>query len=233
MPDHKGFKLQWLVNFQKFSTLRVNSVISVLCASVRKIQWCYLNLTITYVKNMFAFISSTNEVGRIACFWSLCSWVGVFLSLIKIAQILMDFYKNCCAWSPWEYLHYTRFTLAVTKLFTSDIGIRMKCIPGLTYDRWYWSGHISGTDMINFREVHSNLSDQINDKHCLLDLSSHEQIEALSVNLMWSVRLRNSCLTIDKKLILVYVNLIRFHNLLVYSLVTFIIVTMPFHIQNT
>ena len=23
MPDHKGFKLQWLVNFQKFSTLRV------------------------------------------------------------------------------------------------------------------------------------------------------------------------------------------------------------------
>ena len=24
MPDHKGFKLQWLVNFQKFSTLRVN-----------------------------------------------------------------------------------------------------------------------------------------------------------------------------------------------------------------
>ena len=24
MPDHKGFKLQLLVNFQKFSTLRVN-----------------------------------------------------------------------------------------------------------------------------------------------------------------------------------------------------------------
>ena len=24
MPDHKGFKLQYLVNFQKFSTLRVN-----------------------------------------------------------------------------------------------------------------------------------------------------------------------------------------------------------------
>ena len=24
MPDHKGFKLQELVNFQKFSTLRVN-----------------------------------------------------------------------------------------------------------------------------------------------------------------------------------------------------------------
>ena len=27
MPDHKGFKLQQLVNFQKFSTLRVNIVI--------------------------------------------------------------------------------------------------------------------------------------------------------------------------------------------------------------
>ena len=25
MPDHKGFKLQWLVNFQKFSTLRVKT----------------------------------------------------------------------------------------------------------------------------------------------------------------------------------------------------------------
>ena len=25
MPDHKGFKLQQLVNFQKFSTLRANS----------------------------------------------------------------------------------------------------------------------------------------------------------------------------------------------------------------
>ena len=25
MPDHMGFKLQQLVNFQKFSTLRVNS----------------------------------------------------------------------------------------------------------------------------------------------------------------------------------------------------------------
>ena len=25
MPDHKGFKLQELVNFQKFSTLRVNT----------------------------------------------------------------------------------------------------------------------------------------------------------------------------------------------------------------
>ena len=25
MPDHKGFKLQSLVNFQKFSTLRVNT----------------------------------------------------------------------------------------------------------------------------------------------------------------------------------------------------------------
>ena len=24
MPDHKGFKLQLLVNFQKFSTVRVN-----------------------------------------------------------------------------------------------------------------------------------------------------------------------------------------------------------------
>ena len=24
MPDHKGFKLELLVNFQKFSTLRVN-----------------------------------------------------------------------------------------------------------------------------------------------------------------------------------------------------------------
>ena len=26
MPDHKGFELQQLVNFQKFSTLRVNLV---------------------------------------------------------------------------------------------------------------------------------------------------------------------------------------------------------------
>ena len=26
MPDYKGFKLQQLVNFQKFSTLRVNSI---------------------------------------------------------------------------------------------------------------------------------------------------------------------------------------------------------------
>ena len=26
MPDHKGFKLQQLVNFQKFSTLRVNTI---------------------------------------------------------------------------------------------------------------------------------------------------------------------------------------------------------------
>ena len=25
MPDHKGFKLQQLVNFQKFSTVRVNN----------------------------------------------------------------------------------------------------------------------------------------------------------------------------------------------------------------
>ena len=25
MPDHKGFKLQYLVNFQKFSTLRVKT----------------------------------------------------------------------------------------------------------------------------------------------------------------------------------------------------------------
>ena len=27
MPDHKGFKLQYLVNFQKFSTVRVNCVL--------------------------------------------------------------------------------------------------------------------------------------------------------------------------------------------------------------
>ena len=25
MPDHKGFKLQYLVNFQKYNTLRVNN----------------------------------------------------------------------------------------------------------------------------------------------------------------------------------------------------------------
>ena len=29
-PDHKGFKLQWLVNFQKFSTLRVKSLTNVM-----------------------------------------------------------------------------------------------------------------------------------------------------------------------------------------------------------
>ena len=29
MPDHKGFKLQLLVNFQKFSTLRVNNRIPI------------------------------------------------------------------------------------------------------------------------------------------------------------------------------------------------------------
>ena len=28
MPDHKGFKLQELVNFQKFSTLRVKTLLS-------------------------------------------------------------------------------------------------------------------------------------------------------------------------------------------------------------
>ena len=32
MPDHKGFKLQLLVNFQKFSTLRVNSLQRCTCS---------------------------------------------------------------------------------------------------------------------------------------------------------------------------------------------------------
>ena len=36
MPDHKGFKLQQLVNFQKFSTLRVKKSLSYMVQVIRE-----------------------------------------------------------------------------------------------------------------------------------------------------------------------------------------------------
>ena len=35
MPDHKGFELQQLVNFQKFSTLRVNVLLTFCVADIQ------------------------------------------------------------------------------------------------------------------------------------------------------------------------------------------------------
>ena len=51
MPDHKGFKLQYLVNFQNFSTLRVNSydtVFDPLCPFVDSMTMKFYGLNFLY-----------------------------------------------------------------------------------------------------------------------------------------------------------------------------------------
>ena len=58
MPDHKGFKLQLLVNFQKFSTLRVNSYCSLRIPPKQRVSILHVKSRSTCTRSTYVQLPS-------------------------------------------------------------------------------------------------------------------------------------------------------------------------------